>query len=117
MPLPLSVAAAAIDASRVPWPLGSVVGSPPKADQPGTSFDDRSSTDASTPVSSTAIVARPLGTTTPWTWSQPICASAHCSPYEGSLAPPAIDRLWTTSTCSTDGTDWYAASTACSPRA
>ena len=76
MPLPLSPVAAAIEATAVPWPFGSEVGSVPKADQPVPTL--RSPSAEATPVSSTAIFAEPAGAIEPKTFSNPICGSAHC---------------------------------------
>src|SRR6478735_2913112 len=81
IPCPLSGVAAAIDATHVPCPFGPTAGSEPNADQPGpvgTSLD-------CTPVSRTAIVAKPVADVVPYTWSQPICGRAHCEPYAGSF--------------------------------
>src|SRR4051794_20523118 len=99
IPSPLSGVAAAIDATHVPCPFGSIAGSPPKADQPGpvgTSFD-------CTPVSSTAIVAMPAGVVVPYTWSQPICGSTHCEPYAGSFGDSSASRVRSRSTDCTRG--------------
>ena len=60
---PLPAVAAAIEATAVPWPFGSFVGSVPKADQPAPRF--RSPVDPETPVSSTAIVDEPSGLAEP----------------------------------------------------
>src|SRR5213595_2372256 len=107
MPLSLSVAAAAIEATQVPWPFGSTVGSLPNADQPGTSSPARSALEPSTPVSSTAIVDEPAGATVPCTLSHPTCGSAHWSTYDGSEAAPEMCRGWSTSADATEGSDWY----------
>src|SRR3954447_12378333 len=108
IPSPLSGVAAAIDATHVPWPLGSMAGSLPNADQPGpvgTSFD-------CTPVSSTAIVAIPDGVVVPYTWSHPICGSAHCEPYAGSFGVASASRVRSRSTDFTRGSLEYSATDA-----
>jgi hypothetical protein len=63
MPLPLSGVAAAIDATHVPCPFGSLAGLPPNADQPAPTFTSPSADD--TPVSRTASFAEPVGLTDP----------------------------------------------------
>src|SRR3954469_1676193 len=102
MPDPLSVAAAAIDDPLCPWPFGSTVGSVPNADHPGTSWDDKSATDASTPVSTTAMVDDPAGVTASRAVSHDTLGSAHWSAYDGSLGVAATLRVWSTSTLVTD---------------
>src|SRR3954449_10295364 len=102
MPDPLSVAAAAIDDTQVPWPFGSTVGSVPNADHPGTSWDDKSATDASTPVSTTAMVEEPAGVTVSRAVSQDTFGSAHWSAYAGSFGAAATLRVWSTSTLVTE---------------
>src|SRR4051794_40391145 len=97
MPLSLSVAAAAIEATQVPWPFGSAVGLLPNADHPGTSSSVRSGLAPSMPVSSTAIVEEPDGVTAPCTLSQPTCGSDHWSAYDGSEAAPEMWRGWSIS--------------------
>src|SRR3954447_4472176 len=102
MPDPLSVAAAAIDDTQVPWPLGSTVGSVPNADHPGASRDDKSATDPSTPVSTTAMVDDPAGATESRAVSHATLGNAHWSAYAGSLGAAATLRVWSTSTLVTD---------------
>src|SRR6266550_2113936 len=105
MPLPLSVVAPAIDATHVPCPFGSELGSPPNADQPGpagTSLD-------CTPVSRTAIVEMPEIVVEPYAWSHPICGSAHWSAYEGSFGVASASRVRSRSTDCTRGSARYSA--------
>ncbi len=59
MPMPLFTLAAAIPASDVPWPFGSVFGSPPVKLTPVVTRPARSGCAALMPVSRTAIVALP----------------------------------------------------------
>src|SRR6202162_104687 len=108
MPVALSVAAAAMLASHVPWPLTSALGSAPAiAEYPGTMIPVRSAFEASTPVSRTAMVAEPAGLTDPKAVSHPIFGSAHWSGYEGSDGIAAALRAWSTSTLVTCGSDLY----------
>ena len=77
----LSVCAAMIPASHVPWPEGSVIPlEPSRIDVPGTTLPARSGCKASTPVSRSATLAVPVGVTFPKTWSQAILGSAHWYP-------------------------------------
>src|SRR5438067_7203100 len=105
MPALLSVTAAAMPARAVPWPLGSVAGSDPNADQPGAIRPARSGCAPSTPVSSTAIAVEPAGLTEPYTESQPIFGSAHCCGYSVSDGAPATLRLESRSTLATTASD------------
>ncbi len=78
IPMPLSVTAAMIPASAVPWPFGSLVpAEPSRTDVPVTSAPPRSGCEASTPVSSSATTAVPLVVTLSYARSHPIRDSAH----------------------------------------
>src|SRR5215210_3059270 len=102
MPWPLSVSAATMPASAVPWPFGSLFQAEPATNElPVTMFESRSGWDASTPVSRTATTAEPAGLTEPNTWSQPIFASDHWSAYDVSLGVDSALRLRSSSTDAT----------------
>ncbi len=80
MPTALFVVAAAMPASCVPWPCGSVFGSPPVKLTPPMTRPARSGCAALMPVSRTAMVALPVIGMTPFASSKPILGSAHCCP-------------------------------------
>ena len=74
----LPVCAATMPAMAVPWPFESAFQTAPSTkDAPETMLLARSGCVTSTPVSRTATVDDPVGTTEPYTWSQPILASDH----------------------------------------
>ena len=104
IPVPLSVAAATMPASQVPWPCGSVsAGEPSTNDWPGSNLPSRSGWLASTPVSRIATVAVPVGR--PWACnaSQPMRGSDHWSANRGSPGAASTSRLRSRSTLSTAG--------------